>query len=78
MSRLYDRIAVSGRIGFSEDFASRAALERGVPIQLDVPLTIDQQNDPLLLALLARQRERNDAEAMRHYAEQQAMALAIM
>lgn len=75
MSRLYDRIAVNGRIGFEEDFASRAAMDRGVPISLDLTLTIDQQDDPLLLALLARQRQANEAAAVRWYAENQSMML---
>lgn len=77
MTRLYDRITLAGKIEYSESFASRAALERGVPIQLDLPLTIDTQNDPLLLALLDRQRQANEAAAVRWYAENQ-NALAIM
>lgn len=78
MSRLYDRILLSGRIDFREDFASRASTEQGVPINLDIPLTIDQQDDALLRELLRRVREASDADAMRWYAEHQAMALAAM
>lgn len=74
MSRLYDRITVSGRIAFTEDFATRASTDRGVPINLDVPLTIDTQDDPLLLELLSRQRQANDAALLRWYAEHDAMA----
>lgn len=74
MSRRYDRLVLTGRIEFNEDFASRATQERGVPINLD-ELIVDQ-NDPLLLALLARQRQRSDEEAVRWYAEHQSMMLS--
>lgn len=75
MSRRYDRITLAGKIEFTEDFASRAAQERGVPISLDVPLTIDDQQDPLLLALLQRQCKLDEDAVVRWYAQNQDMLL---
>lgn len=75
MSRRYDRIQVSGRIELTEDFASRATQERGVPIDIDKALTIDMQQDPLLLALLREQRALDEARLLRHYVESQGMLL---
>lgn len=75
MSRRYDRIRVNGRIELTEDFATRATQEQGVVIDIDKPLTIDTQNDPLLLALLQEQRVLNEARLVRHYAETQGMLL---
>ncbi|MCC6489128.1 MAG: hypothetical protein IT364_16635 [Candidatus Hydrogenedentes bacterium] len=76
MSRRYDRITLAGKIEFTEDFASRATQERGIPISLDLPLTIDDQQDPLLLALLQRQRKIDEDAAMRWYAQNQSMILS--
>lgn len=73
MSREYRRVTLSGRIEFAEDFATRATLERGVPIDLDEPIT--EQDDPLLVALLARQRARDEEKMLRYYAETQGMVL---
>lgn len=67
MSRAYTRINLTGRIDFDEDFASRATQERGVPIDLDEPITA--QDDPLLLALLARQRALEEERLLRRYAK---------
>lgn len=75
MSRRYDRISLTGRVDLTEDFATRATQEQGVPINIDKALTIDTQNDPLLLALLQEQRAVNEARLMRHYAETQSMML---
>ena len=71
MSRRYDRITLTGKVEFTEDFAPRTVQERGVPIDLDVPLTIEQQDDPLLRALLDRQGKRDEAALVRWYAEHQ-------
>lgn len=71
MSRAYTHINLTGRIDFDEDFASRATQGRGVPIDLDEPITA--QDDSLLLALLARQRAREEERLLRHYAEAQSM-----
>lgn len=76
MSRRYDRISISGRIELTEDFASRATQEQGVAITIDKPLTIDTQDDPLLLALLREQRAVDEARLVRHYAESQGMLLS--
>lgn len=75
MSRRYDRISISGRIELTEDFASRATQEQGVAVAIDKPLTIDTQDDPLLLALLREQRAVDEARLVRHYAESQGMLL---
>lgn len=71
MSRLYTTLALTGRIGYDEDFATRASLERGVPININEAITA--QDDPLLLALLERQRGINEAALVRWYAEHQAL-----
>lgn len=76
MSRRYDRISLTGRVELTEDFASRATQEQGVPINIDKALTIDTQNDPLLLVLLQEQRALNEARLVRHYAETQGMLLS--
>ena len=76
MSRRYDRITLAGKIEFTEDFATRATQEQGVPISFDVPLTIDDQQDPLLLALLHRQRKLDEDAAVRWYAQNQGMILS--
>lgn len=76
MGRRYDRISISGRIELTEDFASRATQEQGVAITIDKPLTIDTQDDPLLLALLREQRAVDEARLVRHYAESQGMLLS--
>lgn len=76
MSRAYTHVALAGRIDFNEDFASRATQERGVLIDINKPLTIDTQNDSLLLALLQEQRALDEARLVRHYAETQGMILS--
>lgn len=73
MSRRYDRISLTGRIDLTEDFATRATQEQGVLINLDAPITT--QDDPLLLALLARQRALDEERLLRHYNETQSMML---
>lgn len=73
MSRRYDRITLTGKVEFAEDFAPRAVQERGVPIDLDVSLTIEQQDDPLLRALLERQGKRDEERLLRAYAESGAL-----
>lgn len=78
MSRRYDRICINGRIELTEDFATRATQEQGVAVVIDKPLTIDTQDDPLLLALLREQRAVDEARLVRHYAESQGMLLFTM
>lgn len=70
LSVTYDRALLKGSLDYRRPFGGVGGTGARSAVQVDLSLEFDAaQDDPLLLALVARLRKQSEEEAVRYYAQ---------